>query len=61
MGGDGGVIAANRKYLRQCGDCFLEEGPKEIVDQRERKQLRTQVSRPCSDVCIRRTRSIWAA
>jgi Rtf2 RING-finger len=45
MGGDGGVIAANRKFLRQCGDAFLTEQQKlaQGVDQRERKQLRSQV------------------
>jgi hypothetical protein len=45
MGGDGGVIAANRKFLRQCGDAFLTEQQKlaQGVDQRERQQLRSQV------------------
>ncbi|KAG5192747.1 Rtf2 RING-finger-domain-containing protein [Tribonema minus] len=43
MGGDGGVIAANRKFLRQCGDGFLNNTQTEAVDEREQKQLRTKV------------------
>jgi len=43
MGGDGGVIAVNRSFLRQCGDGFLNEADRGGVDERERKQLRTKV------------------
>ncbi|CAM9370433.1 unnamed protein product [Choristocarpus tenellus] len=42
MGGDGGVVAANRKYMQQCG-MALGAADKTALNERESAELRTKV------------------